>query len=78
MTVEIAKFADLEEKIKNIVLAYAELKTKNDKLEEQLKNKDLELQETYNKIRGLNEERDTIRSKVDSLLDLLQDINAAQ
>jgi uncharacterized coiled-coil DUF342 family protein len=76
--VEITKFGDLEEKIKNIVSAYAELKTKNEKLEEQLRNKDLEIQETYNKIRGLNEERDTIRSKVDSLLDLLQDINAAQ
>lgn len=75
---EITKFGDLEEKIKNIVSAYAELKTKNEKLEEQLRNKDLEIQETYNKIRGLNEERDTIRSKVDSLLDLLQDINAAQ
>ena len=75
---EITKFRDLEEKIKNIVSAYTELKTKSEKLEEQLKNKDLELQETYNKIRGLNEERDTIRSKVDSLLDLLQDINAAQ
>lgn len=75
---EITKFGDLEKKIKYIVSAYAELKTKNDKLEEQLRNKDLELQETYNKIRGLNEERDTIRSKVDSLLDLLQDINAAQ
>jgi len=76
--VEITKFGDLEEKIRNILAAYAELKAKNQKLEEQLKNKDLELQETYNKIRGLNEERDTIRSKVDSLLDLLQDINAAQ
>ncbi|HOO39936.1 MAG TPA: cell division protein ZapB [Syntrophales bacterium] len=75
---EITKFGDLEEKIKNILTAYAELKERNQKLEEQLKNKDLELQETYNKIRGLNEERDTIRSKVDSLLDLLQDINAAQ
>jgi len=76
--VEMTKFTDLEEKIKNIVMAYAELKERNQKLEEQLKNRDLELQETYNKIRGLNEERDTIRSKVDSLLDLLQDINAAQ
>jgi len=76
--VEITKFGDLEEKIKNILTAYAELKERNQKLEEQLKNKDLELQETYNKIRGLNEEKDTIRSKVDSLLDLLQDINAAQ
>ena len=75
---EITKFGDLEEKIKHIVTAYAELKEKNQKLEEQLKNKDLELQETYNKIRGLNEERDTIRSKVDSLLELLQDINATQ
>ncbi|MDX9745192.1 MAG: cell division protein ZapB [Syntrophales bacterium] len=78
MTVEIPGFKDLEEKIRNIVSAYAELRTKYERLEEVLKNKDLELQETYNKIRGLNEEKDTIRSKVDSLLDLLQDINAAQ
>ncbi|MBN1547314.1 MAG: cell division protein ZapB [Syntrophaceae bacterium] len=75
---EITKFSDLEEKIKDIVAAYAELKERNQKLDEQLRNKELELQETYNKIRGLNEERDTIRSKVDSLLDLLQDINATQ
>ena len=51
MTVEMTKFTDLEEKIKNIVMAYAELKERNQKLEEQLKNRDMELQETYNKIR---------------------------
>ena len=78
MTVEIPGFKDLEEKIRNIVSAYAELRTKYERLEEVFKNKDLELLETYNKIRGLNEEKATIRSKVDSLLDLLQDINAAQ
>jgi len=51
------------------------LKKKNQELEELLKNKGVELEEANIKIRGLNEERNSIRTKVDSLLDLLQDIN---
>ena len=74
----IAIFGDLEEKIRNIVGAYDEVKKKNYELEERLSNKDLELQEAYEKIRGLKEERETIRAKVDSLLGLLQDIHIAQ
>jgi uncharacterized coiled-coil DUF342 family protein len=35
----------------------------------------MELEEANNKIRGLKEERDSVRTKVDSLLDLLQDIS---
>ncbi|MDR2861741.1 MAG: cell division protein ZapB [Syntrophobacterales bacterium] len=74
----ITRFDDLEGKIRNIVGAYDEVKKRNYELEEKLNNKDLELQEAYEKIRGLNEERDTIRSKVDSLLGLLQDVNIAR
>jgi uncharacterized coiled-coil DUF342 family protein len=76
--VSITRFDDLEGKIRNIVGAYDEVKKRNYELEEKLNNKDLELQEAYEKIRGLNEERDTIRSKVDSLLGLLQDVNIAR
>jgi hypothetical protein len=41
-----------------------------------LKNKDSELEEVKNEIRTLNEERGSVRVKVDSLLDMLRDIPA--
>jgi len=73
--VELVKFEELESKIKNLIAEHELLKKKNHELEELLKSKGVELEEASNKIRGLNEERNTIRTKVDSLLDLLQDIN---
>ena len=72
---ELVKFEELESKLKNLLEEYIFLKKKNHELEEILRSKGLELEEANNKIRGLNEERNTIRTKVDSLLDLLQDIN---
>jgi uncharacterized coiled-coil DUF342 family protein len=73
--VELVKFEELESKLKNLLEEHIFLKKKNRELEEILRSKGLELEEVNNKIRGLNEERNTIRTKVDSLLDLLQDIN---
>jgi hypothetical protein len=73
--VELIKFKELDNKIRNLVNEHALLKKKNQDLEELLKNKGLELEEANIKIRGLDEERNSIRTKVDSLLDLLQDIN---
>jgi len=73
--VELVKFKELENKIRNLLSEHSLLKKKNQELEELLKNKGLELEESNIKIRGLNEERNSIRTKVDSLLDLLQDIN---
>jgi uncharacterized coiled-coil DUF342 family protein len=73
--VELVKFEELESKLKNLLEEHIFLKKKNRELEEILRNVGLELEEANNKIRGLNEERDTIRTRVDSLLDLLQDIN---
>jgi uncharacterized coiled-coil DUF342 family protein len=73
--VELVKFEELESKIKNLIEEHALLRKTNHELEELLKSKGLELEGANNKIRGLNEERDSIRTKVDSLLDLLQDIN---
>ena len=75
MSGEFVKFQELESKIKNLLEEHALLRKKNYELEELLKSKGLELEGANNKIRGLNEERNSIRTKVDSLLDLLQDIN---
>jgi uncharacterized coiled-coil DUF342 family protein len=73
--VELVKFKELENKIKSLISEHSLLKKKNQELEELLKNKGLELEEANIKIKGLTEERNSIRTKVDSLLDLLQDIN---
>jgi uncharacterized coiled-coil DUF342 family protein len=73
--VELIKFKELDGKIRNLISEHSLLKKKNQELEELLKNKGVELEEANIKIRGLNEERNSIRTKVDSLLDLLQDIN---
>ena len=72
---ELVKFEELENKIKNLISEHELLKKRNRELEELLKNKGVELEEAGNKIRGLNEERNLIRTKVDSLLDLLQEIS---
>ena len=71
---ELIKFKELENKLKNLLEEYASLKKKNLDLEAEVKNKIAELEEATNKLRGLKEERDSVRTKVDSLLELLQDI----
>jgi len=76
--VEFVKFNALEEKIKSLIQEQAALKKKNQELEGLLKQKEMDLQELNNRVRGLDEERDAIRTKVDSLLDLLQDIQVPQ
>jgi predicted nucleic acid-binding Zn-ribbon protein len=73
--VELVKFNELEEKIKNIIEEYAALKKKYQELEDSLLKKDAEQEELKNTIRILNEERDAVRTKVDSLLVMLQDIH---
>jgi uncharacterized coiled-coil DUF342 family protein len=75
--VELVKFEELESKIKNLIEEHRLLKKKNHELEELLITKGRELEEANNKIGGLNEGRNIIRTKVDSLLDLLQDINVS-
>jgi uncharacterized coiled-coil DUF342 family protein len=72
--VEFLKFDELEKKINGLIEDYALLKKRNQELEELLKNKTMELEEANKKMGGLKEERDAVRTKVDSLLDLLQEI----
>jgi len=74
--VEFLKFNELEKKINGLLGDYALLKKRNLELEESLQNKITELDEANKKMEGLREERDVVRTKVDSLLDLLQEIKA--
>lgn len=72
---ELGKFGELEGKIRSLMAQYDGLKKKNQELEVLLNNKSLELEEVKKQLKGINEERDAARTKIDSLLDLLQDIN---
>lgn len=72
---ELTNFRELEEKIKIVVSEFELLKKRNQELETFLDQKNTELEEANKNIRGLKEERDFIRTKVDSLLNLLQDIH---
>lgn len=71
---EFLKFDELEQKLREMIGDYAVLKNRTLELEGLLQSKALELEEANRKIGGLREERDAIRTKVDSLLDLLQEI----
>jgi chromosome segregation ATPase len=76
--VELVKFKELEERIKGLVEEYNTLKKRTKELEGLVEIKTGELREANGKIAKLNEERDSVRHKVDTLLDLLEDINASE
>ena len=71
---EIAKFKELEDKIKHIVSEQVFLKKQISILEEALKNKESEIEQYQSKLKVLDEERNSVRARVDSLLELLADI----
>lgn len=75
---ELVKFKELEERIKGLVEEYNTLKKRTKELEELVAIKSGELKEANGTIAKLNEERDSVRHKVDNLLDLLEDINASE
>jgi hypothetical protein len=76
--VELEKFKELEDKIKRIVSEKGFLKKQILILEEALKNKEAELEGLSSKLKALDEERNSVRARVDSLLDLLADIDLAK
>jgi chromosome segregation ATPase len=76
--VEIGKFNELEDKIKQIVGEQSFLKKQISTLEEALRNKESEIEGYKSKIVALDEERNNVRARVDSLLDLLADIKVVQ
>ncbi len=75
---ELEKFKELEDKIKGIVSEKVFLKKQIQILEEALKNKEAELEGLNSKLKALDEERNSVRARVDSLLDLLADIDLAK
>jgi uncharacterized coiled-coil DUF342 family protein len=76
--VELGKFKELEDKIKGIISEQVLLKKQTQILEEALKNKESELEVLNSKLKALDEERNSVRARVDSLLDLLADIELAK
>ena len=76
--VELGKFKELEDKIKVIVSEQSFLKKQIHILEEALKNKESECNGLSIKLKALDEERNSVRARVDSLLDLLADIDLAK
>ena len=75
---ENGKFTELEDKIRHIVSEQAFLKKQITLLEDVLKNKESEIEEYKSKLNVLDEERNSVRARVDSLLELLADIEAAK
>ncbi len=75
---ELQKFDELEVKIKTIVDQYVQLKQRNEELEALLAGKTGELEEAQGRIRTLSEERNTVRTKIDSLLERLSGVDVPQ
>lgn len=74
---ELGKFNKLEEKVKSLIEDYSALKKRNQELDALLKRKDTELEGANSELRRLLEERDAIRTKVDTLLDELKDVGVS-
>ncbi len=75
---ELEKFKKLEDKIKVIVSEKGSLKKQIQILEETLKNKEAELEGVKGKLKTLDEERNSVRARVDSLLDLIADVDSVK
>lgn len=75
---ELEKFKKLEDKIKVIVSEKGSLKKQIQILEETLKNKEAELEGVKGKLKALDEERNSVRARVDSLLDLIADVDSVK
>jgi chromosome segregation ATPase len=76
--VELEKFKKLEDKIKLIVNEKVSLKKQIHILEETLKNKEAEIEGVKGKIKALDEERNSVRARIDSLLELIADIDSVK
>jgi chromosome segregation ATPase len=77
-TVELEKFKKLEDKIQSIISEKVSLKKQIQILEESLKNKEAELEGVKGKLKALDEERNSVRARVDSLLDLIADVDSVK
>ncbi|MBM4331446.1 MAG: cell division protein ZapB [Deltaproteobacteria bacterium] len=74
MNKEIDNLENLEEKISQLVEAYASLKNEKIALTEKLAQKEMELKGLMGKVAVLSEERETARVKVENLLNRIDRI----
>jgi predicted nucleic acid-binding Zn-ribbon protein len=72
MAKEIDKFEVLEEKITQLVEAYASLTNEKTVLGEKLAEKEVEIQGLMEKVARLSRERETARERVEGLLNRLE------
>ena len=75
---ELEKFKKLEDKINVIVSEKVSLKKQIQILEETLKSKEAELEGVKGKLKAFDEERNSVRARVDSLLDLIADVDSVK
>ena len=68
---EIDKFAVLEEKVTQLVEAYASLSNEKAALGKKLAQKEMEVQGLVEKVARLSQERETARERVEGLLNRL-------
>lgn len=69
------KFQELEDRLKLLVGEYGAQKKKIQELEQLLHDRNVEIEELNGKLLGLSQERDAVRTRVDSLLGLLHDVS---
>jgi len=77
LDVELGRFGELERRIRGIVEEYSTLKNRNQELESLLEEKNAQLEEANSRARVLNEQKDVVRTRVDTLLDMLGDIEVS-
>ena len=74
MTIEIDSLGILEQKIIQLVEAFASMKSEKTVLAEKLSEKEKELKELREKVTVLSEERETAQKKVENMLNRIERI----
>lgn len=74
MSVEMEKFGELEQTIRSLVDEHFVLKKRNSELEKLHEGVHKELEVTKQKLSVMSNEKETVRQKVNSLLEMLRDI----
>lgn len=69
-------FNELEKKINGLIAEYMILKDKNREMEDTLRKKEEDIKELNDKIFKINEERNTVRIKIDDLLRKLENFDS--
>jgi chromosome segregation ATPase len=69
------KFDILEEKVNLLAEKYAELKSQKDSFDQSVQRKEQELSQLKDKVRVLEEEKETIKGRLDRIISSLETIS---